>query len=66
MDCTPEDSIFCGNAVHEVIRRPKVAAGTTCPYSDINTEWEYCTGHKDDTGCTEYGVDSTLHFTNCH
>jgi len=66
VDCTPEDAIFCGNAVHETIRsldRP-VPAGTTCPYSD--TEWEWCSGEHTQEGCTRYDMDSTLHFISCH
>ena len=65
VDCTPEDAVFCGNAVHETIKRPLVPVGTTCPYSDINTKWEYCIGEHVPSGCTEYAIDATLHFTSC-
>ena len=66
VDCTPEDTTFCGDAVHEALRRPhEVAAHTTCPWSNINIEWEFCVGEKGPEGCSEYETDSSLHFTSC-
>ena len=40
VDCTPEDAIFCGNAVHETLKAPAIEAGSTCPYSEPT--WKYC------------------------
>ena len=68
VDCTPEDTEFCGggNTVHETIKSPRVPFGTTCPYSNMNEQWEYCIGEKGPSGCTEYAADPTLHFSNCN